>query len=35
MAAKGNKRSDLQSLIADVHAVLGGIEPGQVVRVGA
>jgi hypothetical protein len=35
LVAKGNKRSDLQSLMADVQAVLGAITPGQVVRVGA
>ena len=35
MVAKGNKRTDLQPLIADVQAVLGAITPGQVVRVGA
>lgn len=35
MVAKGNKRSDLQPLIAGVKAVLGAITPGQVVKVGA
>ncbi len=34
MVAKGNKRSDLQPLVADVLAVLAAITPGQVVRVG-
>jgi predicted nuclease of predicted toxin-antitoxin system len=35
MVAKGNKYSDLQPLMVDVQAVLVGVAPGQVVRVGA
>lgn len=34
LVAKGNKRSQLQPLIPDVEAILVGIAPGQVVRVG-
>ncbi|MEO8482589.1 MAG: DUF5615 family PIN-like protein [Acidobacteriota bacterium] len=35
LVAKGNRHSDLQPLVADLLAVLEGVVPGQVVRVGA
>jgi len=35
LVAKGNRHSDLQPLIPDLLAVLVGVVPGQLVRVGA
>ena len=35
LVAKGNRHSDLQPLIPDLLAVLVGVAPGQLVRVGA
>lgn len=35
LAAKCNRHSDLQTLMADVQSVLKAIAPGQVVRVGS
>ena len=34
LVAKGNRHSDLQPLIPDLLAVLVGVAPGQLVRVG-
>ena len=34
LIAKGNRRSDLQPLIPDLLAILVGVAPGQLVRVG-
>jgi len=35
LVAKGNRYSDLQPLVPDLLAVLIGISPGQLIRVGA
>jgi hypothetical protein len=35
LVAKGNRYSDLRPLVADLLAVLVGVAPGQLVRVGA
>lgn len=35
LVAKGNRYSDLQPLVPDLLAVLTGISPGQLIRVGA
>jgi predicted nuclease of predicted toxin-antitoxin system len=35
LVAKGNRHSDLQPLIPDLLAILPGIAPGQLVKVGA
>ena len=35
MVAKGNRHADLQPLVAEVLAVVGGVLPGQLVKVGA
>jgi predicted nuclease of predicted toxin-antitoxin system len=35
LVAKGNRHSDLQPLIPDLLAVLVGVAPGQLIRVGA
>ncbi len=35
LVAKGNRHSDLQPLVPDLLAVLVGISPGQLIRVGA
>lgn len=35
MVAKGNKHSDLQPLMPKVLAILDGITPGQIVKVGS
>ena len=35
LVARGNRHSDLQPLVADLLAVLVGVLPGQLIRVGA
>ena len=35
LVAKGNRHSDLQPLVPDLLAVLVGVSPGQLIRVGA
>jgi predicted nuclease of predicted toxin-antitoxin system len=35
LVAKGNRHSDLQPLVSDLLAVLVGVAPGQLIRVGA
>jgi hypothetical protein len=35
LIAKSNRRSDLQPLVPDLLAVLVGVSPGQLIRVGA
>ena len=35
LVAKGNRHSDLQPLVPDLLAVLVGVAPGQLIRVGA
>ena len=35
LVAKGNSHSDLQPLVPDLLAVLVGVAPGQLIRVGA
>ncbi len=35
LVAKGNRHSDLQPLVHDLLAVLVGVAPGQLIRVGA